>query len=57
MRNLKIINFEHELCPRIRVKMSNNEIGVRKRVLLSMSCSINTNNFREKGENQIAIQD
>jgi hypothetical protein len=29
--------------------MSNNEIGVRKRVLLAMSCSINANNFGSVG--------
>jgi hypothetical protein len=31
--------------PEVRVRMSNNEIGVRKRVLLAMSCSINVDNF------------
>jgi hypothetical protein len=34
-RNLKIINFEHE-------------IGVRKRVLIAMNSSINANNFGSK---------
>jgi hypothetical protein len=44
-RKLKIINFEHELHPRLGLEMSNNEFGVQKRVLLAMSCSINADNF------------
>jgi hypothetical protein len=40
-QNLKIINFEHELHPGLGLEISNNEIGVRKRVLLIISCSIN----------------
>ena len=43
-RNLKIINFE-QILPEVRVRMSNNEIRVRKRVLLAMSCSINADNL------------
>jgi hypothetical protein len=44
-QNLKIINFEHELYLGLGLEMSNNEIEVRKRVLLAMSCSINAVNF------------
>jgi hypothetical protein len=44
-RNLKTINFEHELHPGLGLEISNNEIRVRKRVL-SMSCSINADDFR-----------
>jgi hypothetical protein len=42
---LKIINFEHELHSGLGLDISNNEIGVRKRVLLAMSCSINADDF------------
>jgi hypothetical protein len=45
MRNLKIINFEHELYPRLGLEISYNEFRVQKRVLLAMSCSINADNF------------
>jgi hypothetical protein len=44
-RNLEIINFEHELHPRLGLEMSNNEIEVRKEVILAMSFSINADNF------------
>jgi hypothetical protein len=44
-RNLKNINFEHELHPGLGLEISNNEIGVQKRVLLAMSCSINVDDF------------
>jgi hypothetical protein len=44
-RNLKIINFKHELHPRLGLETSNNKIGVRKSVLLAISCSINVDNF------------
>jgi hypothetical protein len=44
-RELKIINFEHELHSGLELEISNNEIGVRKRVLLAMSCSINVDDF------------
>jgi hypothetical protein len=39
-RNLKIINFEHELHLGLGLEISDNEIRVRKRVLLATSCSI-----------------
>jgi hypothetical protein len=44
MRNLKIINLEHELRPWLGLEMSNYKIRVWKRVL-AMSCSINADNF------------
>jgi hypothetical protein len=44
-RNLKIINFEHALCPGIQLDINNIEFEVRKIVLLAMSCSINADNF------------
>jgi hypothetical protein len=47
-RNLKIINFGHELYPGLGLEMSNNEIGVWRRVLLAISCSINADNFGNK---------
>jgi hypothetical protein len=47
-RNLKIINIEHELHPRLGLEMSNNEFVVWKRVLLAMSFSINADNFGSK---------
>jgi hypothetical protein len=47
-RNLKIINFEHELHLGLGLEISNNEIGVRKRVLIAMNSSINANNFGSK---------
>jgi hypothetical protein len=47
-RNLKIINFEHELHLGLGLEISNNKIGVRKRVLLAISCSINVDNFGRK---------
>jgi hypothetical protein len=40
-----IPNFKHELHPGLGLEISNNEIGVRKRVLLAMSCSINADDF------------
>jgi hypothetical protein len=40
-RNLKIINFEHALHPGLGLEVNNSEFGVRKIVLLAMSCSIN----------------
>jgi hypothetical protein len=40
-RNLKFIYFEHELHPGLGLKISNNKIEVRKRVLLAMSYLIN----------------
>jgi hypothetical protein len=40
-RNLKILNFEHELHPGLGLEISNNEIGVWKRVLLAINCLIN----------------
>jgi hypothetical protein len=47
-RNLEIINFEHELYPVLGLEISNNEIGVWKRVLLAMGCSVNADNFGSK---------
>jgi hypothetical protein len=47
-RNLKIINFEHELYVGLGLEMSNNEIEVWKRVLHAMSYSINADNFGSK---------
>jgi hypothetical protein len=47
-RNLKIINFEHVLYPMLGLEINNSEFGVRKIVLLAMSCSINANNFVSK---------
>jgi hypothetical protein len=44
-RNLEIINFEHELHPRLGLERSNNKIEVRKGVILAMSFSINVDNF------------
>jgi hypothetical protein len=44
-QNLKIINFEHTLYPGLGLEVINNEYGVRKIVLLAMSCSINVDNF------------
>jgi hypothetical protein len=44
-RNLKIIKFQHELHPGLGLEISDNEIEVRKRVLLAMSCSINVDDF------------
>jgi hypothetical protein len=45
MRNLKIINFEHALRPWLGLEINNCEFGVRKVVVLAMSCSINADNF------------
>jgi hypothetical protein len=50
-RILKIVNFEHELHKGLGLEISNNEIRVRKRVLLAMSCSINPDNFGSKLKN------
>jgi hypothetical protein len=44
-RNLKIINFQHALYPRLGLETNDNEYGVWKIVLLAMSCSINVDNF------------
>jgi hypothetical protein len=44
-RNLKIINFEHTLHLGLGLEINNCEFGVRKKVLLAMSCSINVDNF------------
>jgi hypothetical protein len=44
-RNLKFINFEHTLYPGLGLEINNIEIGVRKIVLLVMSCSINADDF------------
>jgi hypothetical protein len=44
-RNLKIINFEHTLHPGLGLQINNNEYGVRKIVLIAMSCPINADNF------------
>jgi hypothetical protein len=44
-RNLKIITFEHALHPGLGLEINNGEFGVRKIVLLAMSCSINVNYF------------
>jgi hypothetical protein len=44
-RNLKIINFERALYPGLGLEINNSEFGVRKIVLLAMSCSINAYNF------------
>jgi hypothetical protein len=46
-RNLKFINFEHEFHPGLGLEMSNNKIGVWKRVL-AMICSINADDFGSK---------
>jgi hypothetical protein len=43
--NLKIINFEHAIYQGLGLETNNNEYGVRKRVLLAMSCSTNVDNF------------
>jgi hypothetical protein len=42
---MKIINFEHTLHPGLGLVINNVEFGVRKIVLLAMSCSINTDDF------------
>jgi hypothetical protein len=47
-RNLKIINFEHTLHPRLGLEINKCEFGVRKIVPLAMSCSINADNFGRK---------
>jgi hypothetical protein len=47
-RNLKIINFEHTLHPRLGLEINNLESGVRKIVPLAMSCLINADNFGSK---------
>jgi hypothetical protein len=39
------MNFEHALHPGLGLEINNIEIGVRKMVLLAMSCSINADNF------------
>ena len=44
-QNLEIINFEHALHARLGLEINNCEFGVRKIVLLAMSCSINADNF------------
>jgi hypothetical protein len=44
-RNLKIINFEHTLHPRLGLEINNIEFRVQKLVFLAMSCSINVDNF------------
>jgi hypothetical protein len=44
-RNLKIVNFEHALHPGLGLEINNSEFGVRKIVLLAMSCSINADSF------------
>jgi hypothetical protein len=45
-RNLKIINFEHELHPGLGLEISNDEIRVWKRVLLAISCYRGEKNHR-----------
>jgi hypothetical protein len=47
-RNPKIINFKHELHPGLGLEISNNEIGVWKRVLLAISFLINADDFGSK---------
>ena len=47
-RNLKIINFEHTLHPRLGLEINKHEFGVQKIVLIAMSCSINADNFGSK---------
>jgi hypothetical protein len=47
-RNLKIINFEHALHPGLGLEINNSEFGVWKIVPLTMSCSINADNFWEQ---------
>jgi hypothetical protein len=42
---MKIINFEHTLHPGLGLEINNVEFGVRKIVLLAMSCSINADDF------------
>jgi hypothetical protein len=37
-RNLKIINVEHIFYPGLELEINNCESGVRKTVLLAMSC-------------------
>jgi hypothetical protein len=44
-QNLKIINFEHALHPGLGLEINYSEFGVRKIVLLVMSCSINVDYF------------
>jgi hypothetical protein len=44
-QDLKIINFEPALHPGLGLEINNCEFGVRKIVLLAMSCSINAENF------------
>ena len=41
----QIINFEHKFHPRLGLETNYNECGVRKSVLLAMSCSINADDF------------
>jgi hypothetical protein len=45
---MQIINFEHTLHPGLGLEINNGEFGVRKIVPLSMSCSINADNFRNQ---------
>jgi hypothetical protein len=45
---VKIINFEHALHPGLGLEINNSEFGVRKIVLLAMSCSIYADNFGSK---------
>jgi hypothetical protein len=47
-RNLKFINFEHALHLGLGLEINNSEFGVRKIVLLAMSCSNNADNFGSK---------
>jgi hypothetical protein len=47
-RNLKIINFERTLHPRLGLEINNLEFGVRKIVPIAMSYSINADNFGSK---------
>jgi hypothetical protein len=44
-RNLKTINFEHAIHLGLGLEINIGELGVRKIVLLAMSCSINMDNF------------
>jgi hypothetical protein len=53
-RNMKIRNFEHALHPRLGLEINNLEFEVRRIVPLSMSCSINADNFWEQTQNNMS---
>jgi hypothetical protein len=47
-RNLKFMNFEHALHPGLGLEINNHEFVVRKVVSLTISFSINADNFGSK---------